>query len=156
MRPSGIWVTERRGRLVLNGNSSAELGQMTGSTLVSPYTGQRPRVTAEAACRHTKEINVHAHGAPGINTALRVGVDSVEHATLVDAEGIRLFKERGVAIVPTLYVSPAPEPIAEPGDEAPEATDRPDRHEARVAFGEPYSPTPTTSPTCSHGSLRTA
>ena len=28
----------------------------------------------------------------------------MEHATLVDAEGIRLFKERGVPMVPTLYV----------------------------------------------------
>lgn len=71
---------------------------------VSTYTEDEVRAAVEEAHRHRKKITVHAHGAPGINTALRAGVDSVEHATLVDAEGIRLFKERGVPMVPTLYV----------------------------------------------------
>ena len=71
---------------------------------VSTYTEEEVRAAVEEVHRHKKKITVHAHGAPGINTALRAGVDSVEHATLVDAEGIRLFKERGVPMVPTLYV----------------------------------------------------
>ncbi|MYF77515.1 MAG: amidohydrolase family protein, partial [Acidobacteria bacterium] len=71
---------------------------------VSTYTEEEVRAAVEEAHRHKKKITVHAHGAPGINTALRAGVDSVEHATLVDEEGIRLFKERGVPMVPTLYV----------------------------------------------------
>ena len=71
---------------------------------VSTYTEEEVRAAVEEVHRHKKKITVHAHGAPGINTALRAGVDSVEHATLVDEEGIRLFKERGVPMVPTLYV----------------------------------------------------
>lgn len=71
---------------------------------VSTYTEEEVRAAVEEVHRHRKKITVHAHGAPGINTALRAGVDSVEHATLVDEEGIRLFRERGVPMVPTLYV----------------------------------------------------
>ena len=71
---------------------------------VSTYTEAEVRAAVEEVHRHKKRITVHAHGAPGIKTALRAGVDSVEHATLVDAEGIALFKERGVPMVPTLYV----------------------------------------------------
>ena len=71
---------------------------------VSTYTEEEVRAAVEEAHRHRKKITVHAHGTPGIITALRAGVDSVEHATLVDAEAARLFRERGVPMVPTLYV----------------------------------------------------
>lgn len=71
---------------------------------VSTYTEEEIRAAVEETHRHGKRITVHAHGAPGINLALRAGVDSVEHATLVDAEGIALFRERGIPMVPTLYV----------------------------------------------------
>ena len=71
---------------------------------VSTYTEEEVRAAVEEVHRHKKRITVHAHGAEGIKTALRAGVDSVEHATLVDAEAVQLFKERGVPMVPTLYV----------------------------------------------------
>ena len=72
---------------------------------VSTYTEEEVRGRGRGGCTATRSgSRSTAHGAPGINTALRAGVDSVEHATLVDAEGIRLFKERGVPMVPTLYV----------------------------------------------------
>ena len=40
-------------------------------------------------------VAVHAHGTEGINTALRAGVDTVEHASLADAESFKLAKEHG-------------------------------------------------------------
>ncbi len=40
-------------------------------------------------------VAVHAHGAAGINTALRAGVDTIEHASLADAESFRLAKANG-------------------------------------------------------------
>ncbi len=42
------------------------------------------------------KVAAHAHGAPGINDAIRAGVDTIEHASLVDDEGIRLAKAKGV------------------------------------------------------------
>ena len=40
-------------------------------------------------------VAVHAHGTAGINDALRAGVDTVEHASLADAESFKLAKQHG-------------------------------------------------------------
>ncbi len=40
-------------------------------------------------------VAVHAHGTAGINDALRAGVDTIEHASLADAESFRLAKAKG-------------------------------------------------------------
>jgi imidazolonepropionase-like amidohydrolase len=41
------------------------------------------------------KVAAHAHGAPGIKAAILGGVDTIEHVSLVDDEGIRLAKEHG-------------------------------------------------------------
>ena len=46
----------------------------------------------------------HAHSADGIETAIRAGVDSIEHASLIDDEGTRLAKEKGTVMVMDIYV----------------------------------------------------
>lgn len=56
----------------------------------------------ETAHLYGKKVAVHAHGADGITTALRNGADSIEHGTLLDEEGIKLFLETGAYYVPTL------------------------------------------------------
>lgn len=49
-----------------------------------------------------RKVAAHAHAAQGINAALRAGVDSIEHGSYADEESIRLFKETGAYLVPTL------------------------------------------------------
>ncbi len=49
-----------------------------------------------------RKVAAHAHGAKGINAALRAGVDSIEHGTYLDDESIRLFVEKGAFLVPTV------------------------------------------------------
>lgn len=49
-----------------------------------------------------KKVAVHAHGADGIALALKVGADSIEHGTLLDADGIALMKKSGAYLVATL------------------------------------------------------
>ncbi len=56
----------------------------------------------EAAHLYGKKVAVHAHGASGINLALAAGADSIEHGTLLDDEGVRLFLKSGAYYVPTL------------------------------------------------------
>ncbi len=56
----------------------------------------------ETAHLYGKKVAVHAHGADGINMALRNGADSIEHGTLLDEEGIKLFLKTGAYYVPTL------------------------------------------------------
>jgi len=50
------------------------------------------------------KVAVHAHGAAGIKAAIRAGVASIEHGTLMDDEGRALMKQHGTYLVPTLEV----------------------------------------------------
>ena len=50
------------------------------------------------------KVAVHAHGAEGIKAAVRAGAVSIEHGSLIDDEGIKLMKQRGTYLVPTLDV----------------------------------------------------
>ena len=56
----------------------------------------------DEAHRHGLRVAAHAIGTQGIKNALRAGIDSIEHGTLLDDEAIALFKERNVYLVPTL------------------------------------------------------
>jgi imidazolonepropionase-like amidohydrolase len=60
------------------------------------------RAVVETAKLYGKKVAVHAHGADGIHLALKLGVDSIEHGTLLDEAGLRLFRESGAYYVPTL------------------------------------------------------
>lgn len=51
------------------------------------------------------KVAVHAHGADGIETAIRAGVDSVEHASLISDEGLRMAKRKGTYLSMDIYVS---------------------------------------------------
>jgi imidazolonepropionase-like amidohydrolase len=48
------------------------------------------RAIADEAHQWGLRVAAHAHGADGIKAAIRAGIDTIEHASLVDAEGIRL------------------------------------------------------------------
>lgn len=61
----------------------------------------------KAACDQAKAMGkyciAHAHGAEGIKAAIRAGARSIEHASLIDDEGLRLAKERGVWLDMDIY-----------------------------------------------------
>ncbi len=48
-------------------------------------------------------VAAHAHGTEGINAALRAGIDTIEHASLADAESFRLAREKGAAFDMDIY-----------------------------------------------------
>ena len=50
---------------------------------------------ADEAHQWGLKVAAHAHGAEGIKVAIRGGIDTIEHASLVDDEGIKLAVERG-------------------------------------------------------------
>lgn len=66
------------------------------------YTEDELRAIVSAAKDYGFRVAAHAHGAEGIKRALRAGVDSIEHGSLMDAEAIALFKQHGAWYVPTL------------------------------------------------------
>ena len=51
-----------------------------------------------------RKVAAHAHGTEGIIAAIQAGVDSVEHASMIDDEGIRLAKANGTFLVMDVYV----------------------------------------------------
>jgi len=48
-------------------------------------------------------VAAHAHGASGIRDAIRAGIDTIEHASLIDAEGIRLAVQHGTWLSFDIY-----------------------------------------------------
>ena len=56
----------------------------------------------ELARRAGKRVMAHAEGTAGIKAAVRAGVDSIEHGTLLDDEGAELMAQKGTWLVPTL------------------------------------------------------
>jgi imidazolonepropionase-like amidohydrolase len=61
------------------------------------------RAAVAVAAERGSYATAHAHGAEGIKAAIRAGVRSIEHASLIDAEGLRLARERGVWLVMDIY-----------------------------------------------------
>jgi imidazolonepropionase-like amidohydrolase len=49
-----------------------------------------------------RRVAAHAHGTEGIKAAIRAGVASIEHGSMLDDEAIRLLKEHGTYLVPTM------------------------------------------------------
>ncbi len=61
------------------------------------------RAAVAVATKHGTYATAHAHGAEGIKTAIRSGVRSIEHASLIDDEGIAMAKAAGVWLVMDIY-----------------------------------------------------
>jgi imidazolonepropionase-like amidohydrolase len=57
----------------------------------------------EVAARRGTYATAHAHGADGIKAAIRAGVRSIEHASLIDDEGLALAKAKGAWLVMDIY-----------------------------------------------------
>jgi imidazolonepropionase-like amidohydrolase len=81
----------------------------TGGVLSIAKSGSAPQFTDQelaavisTAHDYGMKVAAHAHGAEGIRRAVRNGIDSIEHGTFADDEGIRLMKEEGTHYVPTI------------------------------------------------------
>ena len=67
------------------------------------YTEAELKMAADTAHQAGRKIAAHAHGAISIKMAIEAGIDSIEHASLVDDEGIRLAKQHGTYFVMDIY-----------------------------------------------------
>ena len=63
-----------------------------------------PSGALEESTRLGVPVMAHAHSTEGIRQAVVAGVRSIEHGTFLDDEGLRLMKERGTYLVPTLTI----------------------------------------------------
>jgi imidazolonepropionase-like amidohydrolase len=67
------------------------------------YTVEELKAAADEAHMAGRKIAAHAHGTQGIKNAITAGIDSIEHASLIDDEGIRMAKEHGTCLVMDIY-----------------------------------------------------
>jgi imidazolonepropionase-like amidohydrolase len=67
------------------------------------YTAEEVAALIDEAHMHGRRVAVHAHGADGIKVAIRAGVDTVEHASLIDDEGLQLAKKNGTWLSMDIY-----------------------------------------------------
>jgi imidazolonepropionase-like amidohydrolase len=77
---------------------------------------QEMRAAVEEAARHGLKVAAHAHGSEGIMAAVRAGVASIEHGSMLTDEILQEMKRRGTYLVPTTYLrdivrEDLPEPI---------------------------------------------
>ncbi|MCU0730414.1 MAG: amidohydrolase family protein [Hyphomonas sp.] len=77
-----------------------------GTTIgAQQFTAEEMRAIVEEAHELGLKVAVHAHGAKGIQTAIEAGVDSVEHASLISDESLKLAVEKGTFLSMDIYVS---------------------------------------------------
>ncbi|HLH01184.1 MAG TPA: amidohydrolase family protein [Bryobacteraceae bacterium] len=80
---------------VLSPTDAVDAPQLTQSELDALVT---------AAHDLRRKTAAHAHGAEGAKRAIRAGIDSIEHGTFLDDEALRMMREHGTYLVPTLSV----------------------------------------------------
>lgn len=69
------------------------------------YTLEEMQAIVDEAHTRGMTVAAHAHGTEGIRFAIRAGVDSVEHSSLIDDEGIKLAKENGTWLSMNIYAT---------------------------------------------------
>ena len=99
-----------RVRALLNGGADFIKIIATGAVLalgtkpgVSEYTEAEIKAAVDMAAEYGTYVAAHAHGAEGIKRAVRAGVRSIEHGSLMDDDAIALMKERGTWLVADIY-----------------------------------------------------
>ena len=66
------------------------------------FTEEEIRAVVQTARDYGFKVAAHAHGTEGIKRAVRGGVDTIEHGTFMDDEGMKLMKQHGTFYVPTI------------------------------------------------------
>ena len=88
---------------VIKVNASGGVLSRGDSPGAPQYSVEELKALVEEAHAAGRKVAAHAHGAQGIKNAVLAGVDSIEHGSLIDAEGIRMMVERGTWLVADIY-----------------------------------------------------
>lgn len=95
----------KHGAQVIKTCATAGVLSMEGPVGAQQYTYDEMKAMVDEAGRHGVKVAAHAHGTDGIKAAIRAGVASVEHGSILDDEAIAMMKERGTYLVPTTYLA---------------------------------------------------
>jgi imidazolonepropionase-like amidohydrolase len=107
---NGPWEVRQRVRELAHRGADHIKVLSTGAVLThgsnpksNEFTPEELRAAVEEAANFGLRVAAHAHAAEGIKRAIRAGVASVEHATLIDDEGIALAKQHGTYLDMDVY-----------------------------------------------------
>jgi imidazolonepropionase-like amidohydrolase len=91
----------KHGAKVIKISATAGVLSLEASVGAQQMTEQEIRTVVEEAARHNLKVAAHAHGAAGIMAAVKAGVASIEHGSMIDRDIMRLMKKNGTYLVPT-------------------------------------------------------
>lgn len=94
----------KHGAQVIKTCATAGVLSLEGPVGAQQYTFEELDAMVREAARHGVKVAAHAHGTEGIKAAVRAGVASIEHGSVLDEEAIAMMKERGTYLVPTSYL----------------------------------------------------
>jgi imidazolonepropionase-like amidohydrolase len=97
-----VRVQVRRGVDLIKIMTTSGVNSRIGAGVGKQMFDDEAQALIETAHLYGKKVAVHAHGADGVNLALKYGADSIEHGTLLDEESVKLFLKNGAYYVPTL------------------------------------------------------
>jgi imidazolonepropionase-like amidohydrolase len=93
----------KRGADVIKFMASAGVLSNETSVGAPQYSQAEMDAIVDEAHRWGRKVAAHAHGTEAIKMAIRAGVDSVEHCSFIDAEGLKLAKQRGTYLDFDIY-----------------------------------------------------
>jgi imidazolonepropionase-like amidohydrolase len=85
--------------------ATAGVLSLEGPVGAQQYSYEEMKAIVDEATRHGITVAAHAHGTDGIKAAIKAGVTSIEHGSMLDDEAIAMMKERGTWLVPTTYLT---------------------------------------------------
>ena len=94
----------KHGAQVIKVCATAGVLSLEGPVGAQQYSYEELKAIVDEAARHGIKVAAHAHGTDGIKAAVRAGVASIEHGSMLDDEAIAMMKERGTYLVPTTYL----------------------------------------------------
>jgi imidazolonepropionase-like amidohydrolase len=95
----------KHGAKVIKIAATAGVMSLEESVGAQQYSDEEIRAIVAEATRHGIPVAAHAHGVEGIKAAVRAGVASIEHGSILDDEAIHMMKEHGTYLVPTTALS---------------------------------------------------
>jgi imidazolonepropionase-like amidohydrolase len=95
----------KHGAQVIKTCATAGVLSLEGPVGAQQYSYEELKAMVDEAARHGVKVAAHAHGTAGIKDAVRAGVVSIEHGSILDDEAIAMMKERGTYLVPTTYLA---------------------------------------------------
>ncbi len=91
----------KHGAKVIKIHATAGVMSLEDSVGLQQLSDEEMRAIVEEAERHEIPVAAHGHGTEGIKAAIRAGVRSIEHGSILDDEAIQMMVENDVFLVPT-------------------------------------------------------